>query len=248
MTLDPRMEQDGLALVAVATGLAVVDEDSFELAGEHLKSVKEYQRRVHDVFDPVVAAAFAAHRVAVEQRKSLLVHANSAEHTLKQRMAHFEQEQARRRREAEEAAARERERLEREERERVAIEEQRLRREAEERRLVEAVAAEASGDRTRAEALLEAPVLVASVVPRPVFVAATPVAPPRLDGISFREQWSAEVVSLAELVQAVASGRAPITLLKPDEVALNAMARALKGAMAVPGVRVRSERIAAVRS
>lgn len=191
----------------------------------------------------------AVHDFVTHLRMEGKARATIAESTLKARMAAYEQEQERRRREAEEAARREQERLEREERERAAAEEARLRREAEDRQLADAAAAEAAGDTATARRIIEAPVAAPTVTPAPVFVPPAPVAvAPRVDGVSFRVNWRAEIVDLKALVQAVAAGRAPAALVKADEVALNGMARSLKGAMQVPGVRVVNQRTAAVRA
>lgn len=244
------LDDQGGALVREAHAIEVVDPASFARAGEMLQTIKAYLRRVADVFGPIVEAAHRAHKTAVEQRKGLEAHALQAEGVLKRRLAVYEQEQERLRRAAEEAARRERERLEAEERARVAAEEARLRREAEEAQLAAAVAAEQAGDTETAERLVAAPVVAPPVAPRQVFVppAAAMVPPrPQADGVSFRDQYRAEVVSLLELVRAVAAGRAPLTLVQANQVALNGMARSLRGAMDVPGVRVVTERIAAVR-
>ena len=77
-------------------------------------------------------------------------------------------------------------------------------------------------------------------------VAATPAAP-KVSGLSFRETYKAEVTDMRALVQAVASGAQPITLLQANQTALDGMARALKEALAIPGVRLVKDRIAASR-
>jgi hypothetical protein len=97
--------------------------------------------------------------------------------------------------------------------------------------------------------LIEVPVEVIPVAPVAVFAPRPPVAAaPRVEGVSFRDTYTAEVFDLMALVRAVATGLAPITLLQVNTTALNGMARALKNALALPGVRVISGRVAAVRS
>lgn len=245
----PALNQQGGELARAVAALAVVDDPTFTQAGEWLRTIKGYLGRVAEVFDPIVDAAHRAHKVAVEQRKGLLTHALDAERTLKARMALYEQEQERKRREAEAAAARERARLEAEERARVAAEQRRLQAEAEEQRLVEAVKAEQAGDKDAAERLVAAPVEVAPVVPKPVFVPpVVAVQAPRVEGVSFRDEWSAEVVDLSALVKAVAGGTVPLTVIKADQVALNGLARSLREAMSIPGVKAVSRRVVAARS
>jgi hypothetical protein len=245
----PALNQQGGELARAVAALQVTDDATFGQAGEWLRTIKGYLGRVAEVFDPIVDAAHKAHKVAVEQRKGLLTHALDAERTLKARMALYEQEQERKRREAEAAAARERARLEAEERERVAAEQKRLQAEAEEKRLAEAVQAEQRGDTETAERLVSAPVDIAPVVSKPVFVPPIMAPPaPRVEGVSFRDEWSAEVTDLSALVKAIAGGTVPLTLVKADQVALNGMARSLREAMKIPGVKAVSKRNVAARA
>lgn len=237
MTQD--LAQEGTALVQTASVIQVVDEVSFGRAGEMLKTVKLYLRRVAEVFDPIVEAAHRAHKTAVEQRKGVEQYAVTAERMLKERMSVYEQEQARLRRAAEEAARREQERLEAEERARVAVEEARLRAEAEDKRLAEAVAAEQAGDAVRARALVEEPIVVAPVAPRPVFVPPTPMARPKVEGVSFRDVWDFEIDNAALI---------PQEYLTPDLVRIRGVVQAMKSAANIPGVKVIPKRIAAVRA
>jgi hypothetical protein len=164
-------------------------------------------------------------------------------------MATWEQAETQRRRDAEAAAQRERERLEREAAALAAAEQRRLQTEAEDRRLQEAAQLEAAGDRAGAERLIAAPVAAPLVSPAPVFAPRPPVAaPPKVEGVSFRDAYHAEVVDLMALVKAVAAGQAPLTLLQVNTTALNGLARSLKGALVIPGVKVVSDRVAAVRA
>ena len=117
-----------------------------------------------------------------------------------------------------------------------------MRRKAEEEAaLAEAAELEALGlDEEAASVLAEA----AEVKPAPAPVISLPSTTPKVSGISFRENWRAEVVSLRSLVQAAALDERYLGLLQVNQVALNGMVRALKGNMQVPGVRVWAERVA----
>lgn len=86
--------------------------------------------------------------------------------------------------------------------------------------------------RKLAEALVEAPMV--PVMPSPV---------PKVEGLSKRTDWSAEVTDFKALVQAVASGSAPLEALSPNMTCLNALARAAKGTMSIPGVKAVSKPI-----
>lgn len=243
------LEENATELVTLSASHHVHDAASFAAAGEMLKTVALYVKKVGEVMDPIVEANHRAHKVAVAQREALLRPATTAKKLLGERMATWEQEQAQLRREAEAAAQRERERLESEARAQAETEQRRLAKEEEDRRLEEAAALEAQGDRVGAAKLIEQPVAAPIVTPAPVYQPRPPVAaPPKVEGVGFRDVWTAEVIDLLALVRAVAAGQAPITLLQVNTTALNGMARSLKGAMNVPGVRTVSSRATSVRT
>jgi hypothetical protein len=235
------LEQEAQSLTVQAEGLKVTDAASFERASEFIKSIATYMKRVGDVLDPIVTSAWTAHKVAVAQRDTLLRPAQGAKRILGERMATWEQEQARLRREAEARAQREREQAEREARERAAIEQRRLQDEAEERRLAEAAELEARGDTAGAERLISEPVTAPVVVtPAPVFAPQPPVAvAPKVDGVSFRTDWDFEIVD-ANLI--------PREYLIPDEKKIRGVVKAMRGAARIPGVRPFEKRITSVRS
>lgn len=62
-----------------------------------------------------------------------------------------------------------------------------------------------------------------------------------LDGEGRSELWSVdeESIDLMALVEAIARKEQPLTLIKPNIVALNALARALKESFSIPGCKVR---------
>jgi hypothetical protein len=106
---------------------------------------------------------------------------------------------------------------------------------AEERALEEAQHAQDMGDSKTADEILDEG---AAFDPPP-----PPVAPiPQAEGVRFTEYWSAKGEDLMALVKVVAKGKQAVTLLRFDDVALNQKARAEKGAMNVPGVRVYCEK------
>ena len=200
----------------------VVDPESFDLANAALRSIKEFLRRVADLFDPIDAAQIAARKTTIVQRKSLEDKPKALELAQKAELVAYEQRQAAIRREAEALAERERRRIE------------------EDARIQAALEAESRGEAKMAEAILEAP-----HPPMPVFAppAIVPEAP-KAEGLSFRSNFHAEVTDLPLLVKAVAAGEAPIGALLPNLPMLNQMARAMKQELRLPGVRVVEERIA----
>ena len=233
-------------LAKQAQTLHVTDHASLTLAGEIRRQVKDYLARVDDVIGPVVKATNDAHKQAVALRSRFEGPALQVVATLDAEMTTYEQEQRRLALEAEAAQRRERDRLEREARARAAAAAARMTKEAEDRRLAEAIAADERGDTALAAKLLEAPVPIVAPAPPPViFTPPVSVTPPRVEGTAFKSNWKAEVEDLLLLVKAVAAGEQPITLLLPNETALNGLARSLKDAMRVPGVRSVEGRIVA---
>lgn len=242
------LETQAAAIAQQIPLIAITDQRSFEAAVLDRVEIKRRLAKIEEVMGPICATAHAAWKMATAKRETLRAPFLEADRAYSRAMGAYEVEQARIRHEAEEAAQRERERAVQAERERVAAEERRLKIEAEDQRLAEAAAAEQRGDSETAQRLIDAPVATPVVQARPVFVPAPPAPPPPVaSGVSFRDTWTAEVTDLMALVQAVATGAQPITLLAPNLPALNQLARALKGAMNVPGVRAHHERIAAQR-
>lgn len=239
MTETTALEQQGTSLAQRVETLQVVDAATFAEAAELVKLTAGYIKRVEEVLDPIVSAAHAAHKVAVAQRDGLLKPALAAKRILGARMAEWEQAEARRQQEAERAAQRERERLEREAQEAAEAETRRLQAEAETRRLEEAAALEARGDQEGATRLIEQPVAAPVVLPAPVFQARPPAPPPpKVSGVSFRDEWDFEVIAPFSV---------PREYLQVDEKAIRAVVKALRGQTQIPGVRVFSRRVSAVR-
>ena len=123
----------------------------------------------------------------------------------------------------------------RQEQERIAREKQaeldkKAREDAEATRLAEAEALEAQGNTEQADAVLEAP-----IIPEPV----APVAPiAKVQGLSGRKTYSAEVTDMVALCKAIGDGSQPHNLVTANSTALNGMARALKSNLNIPGVKV----------
>ena len=70
-------------------------------------------------------------------------------------------------------------------------------------------------------------------------------SPPQVEGVIFRESWRAKVIDKLALVEAIASRPELVKLIQTDLAALGHLARAHKGALQIPGVRVWCERIVA---
>lgn len=233
-----------------ASDFVIDSQTMFELASDDLKQVKALQKEVEEKRTGITGPLNQAVKAVNDLFRSPKEYLDKAEATLKRAMVTWATEQERlaaiARAEAEAAARAERQRLvalEREQQE-VALKAQE-----------EAQAAAASGDQEtaqRAMAESEAAQQQAAVTALTAQVMTlTPVAesPARVAGISSRFTYSAEVTNLLELVQAVATGTAPLEALQADNKFLGAQARAFKKAgQLYPGVIAVAERNIAARS
>jgi len=70
----------------------------------------------------------------------------------------------------------------------------------------------------------------------------------KVEGISSRGIWKAEVVSMHDLIVAILAGRAPQEYVMANQPALNTMARTMRKNANVPGVRVYEDKVVAARA
>lgn len=224
VALQPEVQQElanaSDSLPAKAAALNVIDQVSLDMAGQALRDIKEMREKIAETFDPIVAAAFKAHRVACEQRNQFDTPLKLADTVIRGKVTgfHIEAERRRKAQEALEAAAA-----------------------AEQQKQADAAAQEyeEAGEPELADAVRQE----AAVTSVP-----TVVAPPMATkGVSVRPVWKAEVVDFMALVKAVAEGKAPPKLLLPNEKVLGELARSLQGDLDVPGVKVTESKGLAVR-
>jgi hypothetical protein len=166
-----------------------------------------------ELFDPMIAAAYNSHQVAIATKKKAVGGLTAAKLHLRNELGRWAQFVEDREREI-------RLRLEQEARDKEA---QRLEREI--------VAIEAAGEEDAAEqiqAVLEAP-RPALVLPPATVTVAVPGA---------RDVYEAEVINEREFYRAIGDGRIPVTFAQPKQGALNAMARAMQEGFNLPGCRL----------
>jgi len=220
----PELTQKATTWPERARSLKITDQASYELACADLVGIKALRAEVEQTFGPIVHKAYEAHKEAVLQRKKADGPLDEAESILKRAIGSWTTEQERIRRE-------EQRRLEEEARRK---EEEELEREIEQMESEGASAAEV-------EAVIDrAPVLPMAAITAPP--AMKPVA-----GVATRELWAAEVTDLAAFIKHVAAHPEHTALLLPNMTAINQMARALKTAMKIPGVRAYSSANVTVR-
>ena len=212
------LETKAATLVEQARALEIRNRQTYELAAERLLGVAELRREITAHHAPMKKAAHAAWQETIAAEKRLLEPVEQAERLYKAGIALYESEQRR---------------LEAEARVKAEAEARRTAEEAREREIQQA---EAEGaDAQEVAAMIAAPLVVAPPAVEPAFQQAK--------GVSTALNWKGEVTSMAALVKAIAAGEANISLVTPNEPAINQLARATRGTLQVPGVRFFSEPI-----
>ena len=200
-----------------AKGLMIKSHEDYARAGEMLLVIKDLRKEIDATFDPIIKKAHEAHKEAVAQKKKVDAPLVEAEGIIKPRIAAWNAEQERLRRE-EEARLRE-----------IA------RKQEEERLLMEAIAAEEeakANGATNEEAAQEA----AAIIAEPVYVAPVVVqkAVPKVSGIAMQQRWKFRIVNAALI---------PREYMTIDEQKIGAVVRALKDQTRIPGIEVYPEDI-----
>jgi len=209
-----------------ARQLVILTDGDYEHAGELLHGIKDLRREVDATFDGIIAKAYSAHKEAVGQKKKAEAPLLEAEGILKRGLCAYD-------------TAREAERQ---------AEERRLqevaRQDAERRQLEEAAALELQGHANAdPELLWEALQLLEQPVQAPVVLLERTT--PKVNGLSYRDVWSARVTNLPALIRYVAANPGHAGLLLANGPALNGLARSLKGGMQIPGVEAVCQKTAA---
>lgn len=198
-------------LVLRARAIKVTDRAGHESAQKALQGLKQAERKVRERLDPIISDAHKAHRGLTALRNDLLAPITQAVGVVNGECDRYEAVQ---RRLAEEKRR---------------AEEEKARQAEEERRLMEAIEAEEDGDTAEAEALLEEPVETPVVHVEPETA--------KVQGVTARVRWKAEVVDLVALIKHVAEHPEWQHLLTPAMPALNGLARSQRDALNLPGVK-----------
>lgn len=215
-----------------SAAIVIRTDDEYTAVAERLKVITSFKRRVQDFFRPHKERANAAHKALCDDERKVLKPAETDESRLKSALVTYATEKERARR-AEEARLREEQR-----------------RQEETRRLEEAAALEraavASCDlamQEEAEALIEAPI---PEMP----VQTTAAAAPKIDGLSYRDVYRGHVVDLDALAAAALKDPQLRGYIKiePNQTAIDAMARALREKLNIPGVKLVLDKVPVTRT
>lgn len=227
LTIQPKLakiEREGQELLAQVRAINIITREDYEATGNMRQVLKAKRTALEEFIGPIKAAQYAAWKVTCGQEARVDGPLEQADRMLVGKRTAYtaELEQLR-----QQDLARLRREAEEKERERLAE---------------EAMERAQAGDVEGAMEMLEEPVHVSSaVIMEQVEVVA------KQQGFSERKTWSAEVVDLRALVQAVHMGLAPIECLQADMKFLNKQASAFRGGLSIPGVKAVSKVSESVR-
>ncbi len=231
--------------------LEVKDDASYRFAGAFCQSLKDLMAEVDETFDDAIEAAHKTHKKILSAKKAHKQPLEDADRIVRFKMSRFFEEQQRKIREEQARIDAENRRIQEEHQRAVAKHDAEVKAEAARRAKQEAD--EARARQAAIEANKPAPTpapapVVAPPPPPPAPVLAKPVtAAPVASGVSMRTDWKHEVVSLMDLVNAVAQGLAPLNLIQANESELKAIAVRMKDKAEVPGVHFYAESVPVVR-
>jgi DNA repair exonuclease SbcCD ATPase subunit len=190
--------------------LKIIDQASYESAAGLLKTIKDMAKRLEEERKKITSPLDVAKKAVMDLFRSPSEKLSESESKLKSLMLDYQEVQDRIRREQEAKLQREAEKKQRELEDR-------------------AQKAEESGKTEKADELRE----------KAAMTVAPTLAPnvQKVEGLSVRETWSAEVTDMTALVKAVAEGKAPMNFLTVNTTVLNAQARATKDSLSFPGVK-----------
>ncbi|MFA5158726.1 MAG: hypothetical protein WC451_06110 [Patescibacteria group bacterium] len=184
----------------------IINNDDYTRAGQILLTIKEIRKKIENTFKPIKQKMDAAKKEVLDQEKLADKPLAEAESYIKPLIAQYNAEQ---------------ERIRQEEENRLR---EIARKQEEERRLQEAVAAEQSGNKEEAEAIIEAPVQAPPVVVQKTV--------PKVQGVSFTKLWKFRITNAALI---------PREYMIPHEQAIGSVVRNTKGAIQIPGIEIYSE-------
>lgn len=230
--------------LAVATEYRVTTQGEYSAAGEELTRIKAAQKRLDETRKSLTKPLDESKKRIMDFFRAPAEKLADAEKAIKGACIGYQQEQERIRREeqrmAEEAARKERDRLERL---RIAAEQKAREKEAELRRqAAEANAAERAKIEARMQADADRAAAKQSELEERAAAVMAPVIhreAPKVEGISTRTVWKFRITDARKL---------PPQYTLPDEVKIRKVVQALKGDTIIPGVEVYAEESMAARA
>jgi len=209
-----KLEETALSWPAQASEVSIVDQESYNEAAILITRIVTTRKQVVEHHRPIKETTNKAHKEACAAEKRLLLPLSTAELIIGNALLKWDREQK---------ILRDAEQKRLQDVQRKVEEEARLE--------VAALAESEGAPEEVVEAILETPV----AAPTTVMAAPTYTKAP---GLSTRMLYSAEVTNIRVLCAAVAAGTAAETLVQPNDVALNGLARCMKDSFRVPGCKL----------
>lgn len=228
---------DAEKALEMASNIIVTSHDEYKSASHDLMLVKKKLNELEAQRKSITQPMHEAKTRVMDFFRKPTDFLKDAEKAIKKALLTYDQEEERKRKEAARLAAIEEEKCQ------AAAKLEQEKREAEALELAEM--AKDEGDDTLAEQILEEatqPIEPAPVVPTPIYNA------PKAEGISKRDNWKGECLSLNDLIAAVAAGKASPSLLMANTTAINQMAKATKGNVKIDGIRFYNDPIISSRA
>ena len=189
----------------------IVNEATVQLAVGHMNNGLAAQKRIVELFKPAKQSANKTHSDICTLEALALTPLRASDNIIKYKLGVYRAEQ------------------EKIDQEKAAKAAKKIKADKEAERLRLAELAEVAGENEMAEQIVDEPIDV------PVSV--SPAAS-KINGVSFRERWKAEVTDKAMLLRAVVDGHVPLAAIEINQTFLNQQAGSLKTEMKYPGVRV----------
>lgn len=165
-----KLNSEAQELPLQAKSFRVTDLATYTKAGQLLLAIKSIRSKINASFNPIIKAAHAAHKTAMEEKKKIEAPVSEAEAIVKRELARYQMEQENIRR-AEERRLQE-----------IALKQE------EDRRLAEAAKLEKEGKQEEANAVINEPIVAPAVV-----VQSTT---PKVAGISYVPRWTFRITDV----------------------------------------------------
>ena len=196
--------------------ITITDNESYIAGGERRKAAARFIKAAHEKFDSDILVAHNHHKSLVAKLREIIAPVGTWMKKVDRQLLDYDTEQENIRLEAEAKAREQARKIE------------------EERKLAEAIVLEAQGDKKESEQVMSEPVYVPPVVIQKTV--------PKVQGVSYTERWRGECIDKVALIKAAAIDPQLCALLKPDDVAINQMARSLRDSFLISGCRAIKEK------
>jgi len=225
----------------------IVTAATYQSVYDHVADMTAKRKRLFEFLDPIRDAMYKAYNLMQSRQKMALEPLDNAITAGKRALLAYDQEQERKRAEAQRIA----------DEKAIADAEAERKRISEEMTLAEMNDALVSGDTERAEEIFQNPI---EAPPMQVYAPRVQeYQAPSVQGKSTRKNWKVEVTDLDALILDVAAGiehfrkhknlggHAPASFLLPNGTAINQQAKAQESVFNVPGCRAFNDAVMSVR-